>query len=58
MQFREFRGKKFFNSPACLHKQPSNRAFRAVQFDWMVLRFAGVSDKNNMRATTGLLCRF
>lgn len=33
-------------------------AFRAVQFDWMVLRFNGVSDKNNMRVTTGLLYRF
>jgi hypothetical protein len=33
-------------------------AFRAVQFDWMVLRFAGVTDKNNMRVNTGLLYRF
>jgi hypothetical protein len=33
-------------------------AFRAVQFDWMVLRFAGISDKNNMRVNTGFLYRF
>lgn len=33
-------------------------AFRAVQFDWMVLRFNGISDKNNMRVNTGLLYRF
>jgi hypothetical protein len=32
--------------------------FRAVQFDWMVLRFNGISDKNNMRVNTGLLYRF
>jgi hypothetical protein len=32
--------------------------FRAVQFDWMVLRFSGVSDKNNMRVNTGILYRF
>lgn len=31
---------------------------RAVQFDWMVLRFSGVSDKNNMRVNTGILYRF
>lgn len=33
-------------------------AFRAVQFDWMVLRFNGVSDKNNVRVNTGFLYRF
>jgi hypothetical protein len=33
-------------------------AFRAVQFDWMVLRFAGVTDKNNVRVNTGLMYRF
>jgi len=33
-------------------------AVRAVQFDWMVLRFAGVSDKNNFRLNAGLMCRF
>jgi len=33
-------------------------AVRAVQFDWMVLRFAGVSDKNNFRVNTGLMYRF
>jgi hypothetical protein len=32
--------------------------FRAVQFDWMVLRFSGVTDKNNMRVNTGFLYRF
>jgi len=32
--------------------------FRAVQFDWMVLRFSGVSDKNNLRVNTGFLYRF
>jgi hypothetical protein len=32
--------------------------FRAVQFDWMVLRFSGITDKNNMRVNTGLLYRF
>jgi hypothetical protein len=32
--------------------------FRAVQFDWMVLRFNGLSDKNNMRVNTGFLYRF
>jgi hypothetical protein len=31
---------------------------RAVQFDWMVLRFNGISDKNNMRVNSGLLYRF
>ena len=33
-------------------------AFRAVQFDWMVTRFNGFTDKNNMRVNTGLLYRF
>ena len=33
-------------------------ALRAVQFDWLTLRFSGVTDKNNMRVTTGLLYRF
>ena len=33
-------------------------AFRAVQFDWLVLRFNGVSDKNNFRVNTGLMYRF
>jgi hypothetical protein len=33
-------------------------AVRAVQFDWMVLRFAGFTDKNNMRVNTGLMYRF
>ena len=32
--------------------------FRAVQFDWMVLRFSGITDKNNMRVNTGFLYRF
>jgi hypothetical protein len=32
--------------------------FRAVQFDWMVLRFNGFTDKNNVRVNTGLLYRF
>ena len=31
---------------------------RAVQFDWMVLRFSGITDKNNMRVNTGILYRF
>lgn len=33
-------------------------AFRLVQFDWMITRFSGVSDKNNVRVSTGLLLRF
>ncbi|HZQ23181.1 MAG TPA: hypothetical protein VFA89_10295 [Terriglobales bacterium] len=33
-------------------------AIRAVQFDWMVLRFAGFTDKNNFRVNTGLMYRF
>jgi len=32
--------------------------FRAVQFDWMVLRFNGFTDKNNVRVNTGFLYRF
>jgi len=32
--------------------------FRAVQFDWMVLRFNGFTDKNNVRVNTGFLFRF
>jgi hypothetical protein len=35
-----------------------NLAFRLGQFDWMVTRFNGVSDKNNMRLSTGLVMRF
>lgn len=33
-------------------------AFRAVQFDWLVLHFNGFTDKNNMRVNTGLMYRF
>lgn len=33
-------------------------AFRLVQFDWMVTRFSSVSDKNNVRLSTGLVVRF
>ena len=33
-------------------------AVRAVQFDWLTLRFNGVSDHNNFRVTTGLMYRF
>jgi hypothetical protein len=33
-------------------------AVRAVQFDWLSLRFEGVTDKNNFRVTTGLMYRF
>jgi len=33
-------------------------AFRAVQFDWMLLHFAGITDKNNIRVNTGLMYRF
>ena len=32
--------------------------FRAVQVDWMVLRFNGFTDKNNVRVNTGFLYRF
>lgn len=33
-------------------------AFRAVQFDWLMLRSNGVTSKNNMRVNTGLMYRF
>jgi hypothetical protein len=33
-------------------------ALRAVQVDWMMLRFAGITDKNNVRVNTGLMYRF
>lgn len=33
-------------------------ALRAVQFDWMPLRFAGITDKNNYRVNTGIMYRF
>ncbi|PYX31240.1 MAG: hypothetical protein DMG80_10555 [Acidobacteria bacterium] len=33
-------------------------AFRAVQFDWLVLRDNGVTSKNNMRVNTGVMYRF
>jgi hypothetical protein len=33
-------------------------ALRAVNVDWMMLRFNGISDKNNVRVNTGLLYRF
>jgi hypothetical protein len=33
-------------------------AVRAVQFDWMPLRFQGITDKNNFRVNTGLMYRF
>ena len=33
-------------------------AFRAVQFDWLVLRNNGVTDKNNFRVNTGVMYRF
>jgi len=29
-----------------------------VNVDWMMLRFNGISDKNNVRVNTGLLYRF
>jgi hypothetical protein len=32
--------------------------FRAVNVDWMMLRFNGVTDKNNVRVNTGFLYRF
>ena len=32
--------------------------FRAVNVDWMTLRFNGFTDKNNVRINTGLLYRF
>ena len=33
-------------------------AVRAVQFDWLVLRFNGFTNKNNMRVNTGIMYRF
>ena len=33
-------------------------ALRAVQVDWMILRFNGFTDKNNVRVSTGMLYRF
>jgi hypothetical protein len=33
-------------------------AFRVLQFDWVTVRFNGISDKNNMRISTGVLFRF
>lgn len=33
-------------------------AFRLGQFDWMVTRFSGFTDKNNVRFSTGLVIRF
>jgi hypothetical protein len=33
-------------------------AVRAVQFDWLVLHFNGVTNKNNMRVNTGIMYRF
>jgi hypothetical protein len=35
-----------------------NLALRLAQFDWLTTRFNGVSDKNNMRLSTGLVMRF
>ena len=32
--------------------------FRAVQLDWMLLRFNGFTDKNNVRVNTGIVYRF
>ena len=33
-------------------------AFRLAQFDWMVTRFDGFTNKNNARVSTGILFRF
>jgi hypothetical protein len=33
-------------------------AWRVVQFDWMSVRFNGVSDNKNVRASTGVVFRF
>ena len=33
-------------------------AVRLVQFDWLISRFSGVTDKNNVRISSGLLFRF
>lgn len=32
--------------------------FRAINLDWMMLRFNGITDKNNVRINTGFLYRF
>jgi hypothetical protein len=32
--------------------------FRVVQVDWMVARFNGVTDKNNVRISSGLVVKF
>jgi hypothetical protein len=37
------------------HKQ---LALRLVQFDWLITRFSGFTDKNNYRVGTGVLFRF
>ncbi len=41
-----------------LGSNPHGLAFRMVQFDWMMTRFSGFTDKNNMRVSTGLVFRF
>jgi hypothetical protein len=33
-------------------------AFRVAQFDWVITRFNGFTDKNSMRVSTGALFRF
>jgi hypothetical protein len=33
-------------------------AFRLVQADWMITRFNGFTDKNNVRVSTGMVFRF
>jgi hypothetical protein len=33
-------------------------AFRMAQVDWLMTRFDGFTDKNNVRISTGLLYRF
>jgi hypothetical protein len=33
-------------------------AFRLVQFDWLISRFSGYTDKNNARISSGILFRF
>jgi hypothetical protein len=33
-------------------------AFRVAQLDWMITRFNGFTDKNNVRVSTGALFRF
>ena len=33
-------------------------AFRVIQADWMLTRFSGFTNKNNFRASTGLVLRF